>query len=96
MLLASVNAIIPKAEILFVRKLREAGIDCEYELEELYTDEEEQELIAKLLGQWCRNGKDIRENKDRFFRRLYTRGFSVSNITEQMRIFEQLSEKDSD
>ena len=86
----------PKGRNFIRQELREAGIDCEYELEELYTDEEEQELIAKLLGQWCRNGKDIRENKDRFFRRLYTRGFSVSNITEQMRIFEQLSEKDSD
>ena len=86
----------PKGRNFVRQELREAGIDCEYELEELYTDDEEKELIAKLLEQWCRNGKVIRENKDRFFRRLYTRGFSAGNIAEQIRLFEQISEKDSE
>ena len=86
----------PKGRNFIRQELREAGIDCEYELEDLFTDEEEQELIAKLLNQWCRGGKTIQENKDRFYRRLYTRGFSARNISEQIRLFEQISEKDSE
>lgn len=86
----------PKGRSFVRRELQEADIECGFELEELYTDEEEQELIEKLLGQWCKNGTDFAENKDRFFQRLYRRGFSGHNISEKMRLFEQISEKDSE
>ena len=86
----------PKGRNFVYRELQEAGLDCGYELEELYSDEEEQELIGKLLEQWCRNGKDFFENKDRFFQRLYRRGFASRNISEQMRLFAEISEKDSE
>lgn len=86
----------PKGRNFVRRELAEAGIDCGFELEDLYTDEEERELIDKLLKQWCRSGIDFFENKDRFFQRLYRRGFSAGNISAQMRLFEELSEKDSE
>lgn len=86
----------PKGRSFVMHELREAGIDFGYDLEELYSDEEEQELIGKLLEQWCRGGKNFLENKDRFFQRLYRRGFSSRNISEQMRLFEQIYEKDSE
>lgn len=84
----------PKGRNFVCRELREAGIDCGYELEGLYTDEEEQEMIAKLLSQWCERGKDFEENKNRYFQRLYRRGFSVGNISEQLRLFEEIYKKD--
>ena len=65
-----------------------------YEMEDLYTDKEEQEIIAKLLSQWCERGKDFEENKNRYFQRLYRRGFSVGNISEQLRLFEEIYKKD--
>lgn len=86
----------PKGRSFVMRELQEAGIDCGYELEDLYTDEEEQELIGKLLEQWCRSGIDFNENRDRFFQRLCRRGFSSRNISEQLRLFEQIYEKDSE
>ena len=78
------------------RELQEAGIDCGYELEELYTDEEEREMICKLLSQWHEQGKDFKENKNRYFQRLYRRGFSAGNISDQIRLFEEICEKDSE
>ncbi|MGM9567477.1 MAG: regulatory protein RecX [Clostridia bacterium] len=84
----------PKGRNFVRRELQEAGIDCEYELEDLYTDEEEQKIIGKLLSQWCERGKDFKENKNRYFQRLYRRGFSVGNISEQLRLFEEIYEKD--
>ena len=84
----------PKGRNFVRRELQEAGIDCEYELEDLYTDEEEREIIGKLLSQWCERGKDFEENKNRYFQRLYRRGFSTGNISDQIRLFEEISEKD--
>lgn len=84
----------PKGRNFVRRELLEAGIDCEYELEDLYTDEEEREIIGKLLSQWCERGKDFEENKNRYFQRLYRRGFSTGNISDQIRLFEEISEKD--
>lgn len=86
----------PKGRNFVRRELQEAGIKCEYELEDLYTDEEEQEIIGKLLSQWCERGKDFKENKNRFFQRLYRRGFSAGNISSQMRLFEEIYENDSE
>lgn len=84
----------PKGRNFVRRELQEAGIDCEYELEDLYTDEEEREIIGKLLSQWYERGKDFEENKNRYFQRLYRRGFSTGNISDQIRLFEEISEKD--
>lgn len=84
----------PKGRNFVRQELREAGIDSEYEMEDLYSDEEEQEIIHKLLTQWCERGKDFHENKNRYFQRLYRRGFSMGNISEQMRLFEEICEKD--
>ncbi|MGN1011028.1 MAG: regulatory protein RecX [Clostridia bacterium] len=84
----------PKGRNFVRRELQEAGIDCEYELEDLYADEEEREIIGKLLSQWCERGKDFEENKNRYFQRLYRRGFSTGNISDQIRLFEEISEKD--
>ena len=86
----------PKGRNFVARELQEAGIDCGYELEKLYTDEEEREMICKLLSQWHEPGKDFKENKNRYFQRLYRRGFSAGNISDQIRLFEEICEKDSE
>ena len=62
------------------RELREAGIDCGEELAELYSDEEERALIGKLVASWQRGGKSVSEERNRFFGRLYRRGFNSTNI----------------
>jgi SOS response regulatory protein OraA/RecX len=86
----------PKGRGFVLRELQEAGISCGDEIETLYTDEEERELIAKLLAQWCRAGKPFTENKDRFYQRLYRRGFSSKNIMDQMCMFSSFPEKETD
>jgi SOS response regulatory protein OraA/RecX len=80
----------PKGRNFVQRALREAGISCDDEIETLYTDEEEQEIIARLLTQWCRPGVSLEENRDRFYQRLYRRGFSPGNIMEQMSLFQDV------
>ena len=62
------------------RELTEAGIDCGEELAELYSDEEERALIGKLVASWQRSGKSVSKERNRFFGRLYRRGFSSTNI----------------
>lgn len=86
----------PKGRNFVQRALREAGISCDDEIETLYTDEEEQEIIARLLTQWCRPGVSLDENRDRFYQRLYRRGFSPGNIMEQMSLFSSFPEKETD
>ena len=73
-----------KGRNFVVRELAEAGIDCGSEVEDLYTDEEEREIIEKFLKQWCKPEIDFSGERDRFFRRLYTRGFAVNNISAVM------------
>lgn len=86
----------PKGRNFVLRELREAGISCEEEIDSLYTDEEEGEIIAKLLSQWCRGGKSFAENKDRFYQRLYRRGFAPGNIMTQMSFFASFPENETD
>lgn len=86
----------PKGRNFLLRALEEAGISCGEEIETLYTDGEEQELIAKLLKQWCRPGLSFEENRDRFYQRLYRRGFSSKNIKEQISLFSSFPEKETD
>lgn len=86
----------PKGRSFVRRELKEAGIDCDIELEDLFTDEEERELIVKLLSQWLRHGADFSENKNRFFQRLYRRGFSAHNISEAFSEYEEFSENDTE
>ena len=84
----------PKGRSLVERELMEAGIDGGEDLTELYSDEEEQELIAKLLGQWTKGGTLSAENRDRFYQRLYRRGFQPRNIMAQFAAFAQFPEND--
>ena len=77
----------PKGRDFVRRELKEAGIECGPELEDLYTDEEEQALIGKLLARWSRSGQTLGENRDRFYGRLYRRGFAPGNITAAMEDF---------
>lgn len=77
----------PKGRDFVLRQLREAGIFCDDEIDTLYTDEEEQEIIAKLIKQWCRPGVSFDENRDRYYQRLYRRGFSSRNILTQLSLF---------
>lgn len=84
----------PKGRSLVERELMEAGIGGGEDLAELYSDEEEQELIAKLLGQWTKGGALSAENRDRFYQRLYRRGFQPRNIMAQFAAFAQFPEND--
>ena len=86
----------PKGRNFVCRELADAGIACGFEMEDLYTDEEERELIRKLLHQWQRRGEDFTENKDRYFQRLYRRGFTISNIRSELGKYEDFSENDFD
>lgn len=65
-------------------ELMQAGISDLNDLEELYTDEEEQEVILTLLEKWGRIAPLCQENKDKYFMRLVNRGFSQSNIFAAM------------
>ena len=53
-------------------------------------------MIFKLLSQWHEPVKYFKENKNRYFQRLYRRGFSSGNISDQIRLFEEICEKDSE
>lgn len=86
----------PKGRNFVIRELSEAGIECGYEIEDLYTDEEEREIIAKFLRQWCKKGIDFSAQRDRFFRRLYSRGFAVNNISAEMTEIELFLQNDTE
>ena len=70
----------PKGRSFVYRELRDDGIENLDDLSELYTDEEEQEIIKKLLAQWEKKESLSPENKDKYFLRLARRGFAKSNI----------------
>lgn len=86
----------PKGRVYVSRELADAGVACGFEMEDLYTDEEEQECIRKLLLQWQRSGEDFAENRNRYFQRLYRRGFTVANIRSELGKYEEFSENDFD
>lgn len=77
-----------KGRSFVLRELSEAGIDEANLPEDFYTDEEEYENILRQLQKWCPNGKNFAENKNRYFQRLYRRGFSAGNIKSALSTFE--------
>lgn len=74
----------PKGRSFVRQELCRDGIKNLEDLEELYTDDEERELISRLLDQWERSHPLSRENKDKYFMRLARRGFSKGNILQVM------------
>lgn len=74
----------PKGRSFVRQELYHDGINNLDNLEDLYTDEEEQEAISRLLGQWEKAHPLSSENKDKYFMRLARRGFSKGNILQVM------------
>ena len=66
-----------KGRAFVARELQQRGVDSD-ELDSLYSDEEECELIANLIAKWQRQGVAFR--RDKYFRRLASRGFAIGNI----------------
>ncbi len=66
------------------RELEQAGIYDLDDLDQLYTDEEEQEAILTLLEKWGRTTLLCEDNRGKYFMRLANRGFSKGNIFTAM------------
>lgn len=62
------------------RELEQSGICDLDDLDDLYTDEEEQQIISELLEKWGRSAPLNQDNRGKYFMRLANRGFSRSNI----------------
>lgn len=67
-------------------ELYQAGITDTEDLEELYTDEEEQDCINRLLDRWEQTAPLSEENKNKYCGRLARRGFASRNIFHCMEI----------
>lgn len=62
------------------RELEQSGICDLDDLDDLYSDEEEQQIISELLEKWGRSAPLNQDNRGKYFMRLANRGFSRSNI----------------
>lgn len=74
----------PKGRSFVRQELFNNGVENLDDLDELYSDAEEREIIDKLLNQWERKAPLCRENKDKYFMRLARRGFAKNNILAVM------------
>lgn len=60
------------------QELMRSGIDDIDDLEELYSDEAEQAVIARLLQRWMQSSKPL--TREQCLRRLASRGFTSRNV----------------
>lgn len=74
----------PKGRSFVRQELFNNGVENLDDLDELYSDADEREIIDKLLNQWEKKAPLCRENQDKYFMRLARRGFAKNNILAVM------------
>lgn len=70
----------PKGRKAVAYELSKAGIADIDDLEDIYTDEDEEKCICSLLESWERQAPLTAETRNRYYGRLMRRGFSQRNI----------------